>query len=451
MNKENLNIEKFVDLFFSIEKKFDLLNFEVDGVFIWQYIRMEIYYDLTNKLGLLEERHLSQGGTKSIVNSIFSLLKNSFIRNPFLVKKKEYEILVFSHNRSKDFESQKIDIYTHFYVQQFKEKKQDFLIFEKPFNGKHVRKIDENVVYLDFLLTTSIFFSKFYKIQDKHAKFKIEEIEEEFFEKFGIRLELFNLFQKNIGRFKRSYKYYDKLLIKFKPKQIYILAAYSYLGDIICAAKDHKIMTYEIQHGVISDYHLGYSYSELVNLKYAPDYFISWGKYWNKFVKNLFNERIINDGFTYFNILKEKYVNNEKEKHAVLVISQTALGNSIMKNIFQLKDKLSDFNVYYKLHPEEYLLYRDYEYYYPLASQKNITFLENCDIYEYMAKCSVQIGVFSTAIFEGLAFDCNTFLLNLSGIEYMRDLIQDNYVEVIDENTNFEKSENIKFNSKDFF
>ena len=41
------------------------------------------------------------------------------------------------------------------------------------------------------------------------------------------------------------------------------------------------------------------------------------------------------------------------------------------------------------------------------------------------------IGVFSTTIYEGLLFNCKTFLLDLLGIEYMNSLVDNNYVKKI--------------------
>jgi hypothetical protein len=50
-----------------------------------------------------------------------------------------------------------------------------------------------------------------------------------------------------------------------------------------------------------------------------------------------------------------------------------------------------------------------------------------------MAKSEVQIGVFSTALYEGLGLSCNTFLYNLNGMEYMQDLIDSEYATVLSE------------------
>ena len=56
--------------------------------------------------------------------------------------------------------------------------------------------------------------------------------------------------------------------------------------------------------------------------------------------------------------------------------------------------------------------------------------IDNSEIplYELMAKSNYQIGAFSTAIYEGLMFNCKTFIVDVPGTEYLNDLIEKGYV-----------------------
>jgi hypothetical protein len=44
-------------------------------------------------------------------------------------------------------------------------------------------------------------------------------------------------------------------------------------------------------------------------------------------------------------------------------------------------------------------------------------------LYELFAEANAQVGVYSTAIFEGLAFNLDTYLLDLPGIHHMENLL----------------------------
>ena len=45
------------------------------------------------------------------------------------------------------------------------------------------------------------------------------------------------------------------------------------------------------------------------------------------------------------------------------------------------------------------------------------------NLYAELAKSTMQVGVFSTAIFEGLAFGLPTYLVDLPGLENMQTLL----------------------------
>ena len=61
-----------------------------------------------------------------------------------------------------------------------------------------------------------------------------------------------------------------------------------------------------------------------------------------------------------------------------------------------------------------------------LQKKYNVSIVTNVDLYEYLAKSEYQAGVFSTALYEGVEFNCKTILLKLPGIEYMDQFIKIN-------------------------
>ena len=53
-------IKDLCEFIWYLEDKYDLLDVEIDGVKIWQYLRIEIYYLMAKELGVLEQRNISQ-------------------------------------------------------------------------------------------------------------------------------------------------------------------------------------------------------------------------------------------------------------------------------------------------------------------------------------------------------------------------------------------------------
>lgn len=90
-----------------------------------------------------------------------------------------------------------------------------------------------------------------------------------------------------------------------------------------------------------------------------------------------------------------------------------------------------DLNIIYKLHPGEYETWRqNYPELVEASAFDNFKVIDNSEtpLYELLAKSKYQVGAFSTAIYEGLMFNCKTFILDVPGVEYLDDLIEGNYV-----------------------
>jgi hypothetical protein len=77
------------------------------------------------------------------------------------------------------------------------------------------------------------------------------------------------------------------------------------------------------------------------------------------------------------------------------------------------------------------------------------------NLYELFAQSEYQIGVFSTAIYEGLTLNCKTVLLDFPGVEYMEYLIEEDIVKFAknaEELTKFIKVDDFEQNyNKDYF
>ena len=101
------------------------------------------------------------------------------------------------------------------------------------------------------------------------------------------------------------------------------------------------------------------------------------------------------------------------------------------KVAFELASELKGYEVIYKLHPGEYATWRqNYPELVEASSWDNFKVIDNSEtpLYKLFAQSNYQVGAFSTAIYEGLMFNCKTFILDVPGVEYLDDLINKNYV-----------------------
>jgi len=412
------NLEELKEFIVYLEQKYDLLNFEIDGVKPWQLERVSIDYALSILLGIMQNPHTGLTKKQKLLNGL-EILKSFLFKNPFFAK--EVDTLIFSHARVLKVDDEYIDIYTHYFEKELVERSIDFIEIEAPYIGQHLKKRENWRYHKEIVLVLENLFYKMVKVKEPKLDI-IEKIEREIEEKIG-KYDLKTKLLTAVKKYKIEYYLYNKLLKKLKPKKIYVLVAYSGLGSLIKAAKDLSIETIEFQHGNFSKYHFGYYFGEnKKDLDYFPDKFLVWNEYWENLINfPIEDDNVIIKEFDYMKYQKHKYNHIKKIANKAVVLSQGAIGEKIAKNILANWNYFQKFDLKYKLHPGEYDRWQTYPSLQKLSKKKNVEILTSVDLYALFSSCEYQIGVFSTALSEGIEFDCKTILLNLPGVEEMSE------------------------------
>ena len=417
MNKIK-DIKELRAFIIDLENKYNLLDYKIDGVKPWQLERVSIDYALSIQLGILKNPHTALTKKQKILNSV-QTLKSFLFKNPFFAK--EVDTLIFSHARVNQVDGQFIDIYTHYLEKELEEKNVKYLEVESPYIGQHLKEDKSWRYHKEFFLVLKNIFYKMVKIKETNFDIleKVEEEIEKKIGKFSLKTKLLTATKK----YKIEYYLYTRLLQKLKPKEVYVLVSYSGLGSLIKAAKDLGIEVIELQHGNFSQYHFGYYFGEeKKELDYFPDKFLVWNEYW----KNLINfpikdNCIIIREFDYMKHKRDKYQQIKSIKNRAVVLSQGAIGEKIAKRILENWDYFQKFELKYKLHPGEYDRWQTYPSLKILSKKHNVEIITATDLYALFSSCEYQVGVFSTALSEGVEFGCKTILLDLPGVEEMSE------------------------------
>src|SRR5690606_24149138 len=330
---------------------------------------------------------------------------------------KESNLIFFSHPRSVSVDNEYIDIYSEYLIRE-KQTKQSIVDFEADYQGKHIRKRKHKVHRLDWVKQL-VYFRYFFVIKNSILKQKevdlFQTIENEIYKQYGIKYALANLVESKLKLFSIYYSIYTRVFKKVKPKSIYIVVAY-YYAPIIKAAKDLGIETIELQHGIITKYHLGYSFPNIKKpLHYFPDKIMVWDQSWKKSIDYpITSENILIDSFRYLEQIKKQYETLPKIKNTYLVLSQTAISENIAKKILDNLDFFKGKKIVYKLHPAEFDIWKNNQSLTQLQKVLDIEIVASQKhLYHLMATSEFQVGVFSTALYEGVVFNCKTILLNI--------------------------------------
>lgn len=431
-----ISVKQICEKIWELEDKYNLLYKEINGVKVWQYLRMKIYYQIAQQTGVFTKPHTTKNSLWDKIKAFPCYLYNAILKNP-LKGNYQKDILIFDHSRKIYVDGEYIDIYTKYLLDNLDVNDYNYDVIERPYLRKHWTKKEPNRKYLDYLSISSFIPKKLYRVKFSEYQLKyIKTVEKEINGYFNISINLKRLFIKGIKNFKYNYKFYNKLFKKRKPSKVYVVVSYG-KAALISAAKDNDIQVIEIQHGTFSPYHLGYNFPECnKELEYFPDVFYIFGEYWSESVKlPVKEENIISYGFPYMNKRIKKYSDIEKKEKQILFISQGVIGQEMSKIAYKVAQRLKDYNIIYKLHPGEYDRWKsEYEELVLANKLKNFEVIDhnNKDLYDYFASSNYLVGVFSTAIYEGLVFGCKTVLVNLPGIEYMQFLIEQDIVKVSD-------------------
>lgn len=407
----------------SLEEKYGLLDYEIDGVKCWQSERMRIYYLLAEKLGIFSTAHARLSPWQK-VGHLLKYAGYSIRDNLFTLTKAD--VVIIPHRRTVRVNGMHIDIYTQYFLDDM-QAGTEWLELENAYQGMHKKSRNAQTHYTDWIALAAAVYGRFVRpvLTDADRQL-LGSIETEIEATCGVRIDIGTFMKKRIRIFKAQYTLYRMLFKTVAPKTLYLVVSYG-KAAAIQAAKEVGAEVIEFQHGVFSPYHLGYSFpNRKTPLEYFPDRFYVWSAYWKALmVLPLPEDDVVIDRFRYLDAQKKKFTDLQKNPMQAVVISQAALGEEIAKTLLEELDRFEGYIIKYKLHPEEYESWQKHPSLVKLSRMANVEIIkEEVPLYALFASSALQIGVFSTALFEGVEFGCKTLLLNLPGVEYMDRFIE---------------------------
>ncbi|CAK0749881.1 conserved hypothetical protein [Gammaproteobacteria bacterium] len=415
-------VKALCEQIWEIESNLNLINKRISGVPIWPYIRMSVYYQLSIAYGIFQEPHHTGNkfGILDKIKKIFLTLYHSIVSNPFFLPGNA-NLCYFEHERSTVHEKGIVDIYT--IQERINNVKAGYSVvsLEKPYSLSHLKSDGTNKrLMLDFILICGKILSRFhYLFFSGYEKNEIRYLHENLCNFTVHSIDYYSLICASIIKFKVQKFLYKKLLQLLNPQELIVVVAYGN-NDAILAANELGIKVTEFQHGIISKYHLGYSYPNCSFVTGFPDKIRLWTENWNLDAAiPLSSNQIKYDLLSPFHDRLAKYKNIIKDDKKITVISQGALSDKIVDFLFKNYDKFDGYQINYKLHPSEFFRWQKNNTLLDLAKHENFNVVSNCDLYELLASSSAVIGVFSTAMLEARELGATVYVIDLPGSEYL--------------------------------
>jgi len=419
--------EAIVKKMINLEEKHNLFEMEVNNVLFYQLIRMQLYYYIIGEKKIFNKQDYSY---KNIILTIYHILKEllTWKNRKKLLKN---HICIIQHSRKIDNK----DIYTDYLKKIIK----DYSILHQSSGQNYT--LNKNSINYDYnLLLKQIlsFFRVSYPSRNKNVEKFITIFKEAFSLDDNFKKNMYFYVQNQLNAYKVA-KYFLK---KTKFEKIIVVNSYGN-QSIIYAANEQNIETIELQHGVINKNHLGYHFPKLKikNLLSFPKKIILFGEFWKDKANYPVNsDQLISLGSPYFEENYTKLKSKEKNNNSrVLVLSQQTMQKYILEFIKKIVLNEKSIKFTYKAHPKEDIKYAET---FVINNQltENVKIVHGSkNIYNLFEQHGTQIGVFSTALYEGYSCKLKTGIIKAPGWESMKPLINYSNVYMVESITDFKK------------
>lgn len=373
----------------------------------WKNARSGLYYRVSEIKGYFKsvKPNLSRREKiQSLLHVLINSVKNKASK-PLTTK------LVVMHPRTVATEEQWMDAYSYPYFKN----DVDVTYWSRSSIGERQKSFSQNSKSLDFMYWPFMLFKLFAKLPFRTKGFQ------QFYRSLSPLFTSLGCEQVNFEQYLyceylnfnyQSSRYY-KLLINSAVKEVYLVDSYSKNGAIIDACHRLGIRVIEFQHGIISNYHLGYSVGQPSrNYKLFPDKFLAWGPQWLNGCH--FPESMEID---YVEPFYKSKVQAVAKKNKMVIISQSVIGEELAKFVLTKLNLDSFDEVTFKLHPSEVSKMEVYQDQFRYSKVR----ISTQDIYQELNEATTVVGVFSTAILEAVDFGCKVYFAPLQGSEYVAD------------------------------
>lgn len=409
---------------------------EVKGIPFWHVVRMAFYEMIVEKLPDVGASHPDHQYRMSIPEMLklgFRMGWGILVRHPLLRFRKEKDFLVVCAPRKVRYQGR--------YVFPILEPALDIL----EGNYNYLERMDMNghikdpgrkcLAYSDYMELKRL-------LNQVRGKYRMNRQEEELVDGiiaavediFAVKLDrqqVYRRVNRNMTGYFTYYKAYQKLFRQVKPK--YVLETTHYETAKLSlnkVAHEHGVKVYELQHGVMN-----VQYDVPAVDDYIPDILLTFGDYWNGTTS--YPGRMVSVGNPHLEeCVRAWKTTTIKEHPTVLFLSGGPIAKPMAKLALDMeqycKKRSIKIRILFKLHPNEYQTWRELH---PQLQDSSIEVIDNNerDLYYYFSIATHQIGVSSTALYEGLAFDLTTIIYKAYRYEMMSDLIDAGYAHLAED------------------
>lgn len=424
-------LHAFHEQFRAFEHDLDVFSLHIHGIPVWERIRLPIAVELKQKSGVYDTRTGQHSNSPARYRAALSLfLENTVSRNPYLSR--SHDVLVWGHQRRKHHDDGYWwDIYCD---PIYAGLDLDYVHYEVEHQFDHHQPAKtERLRYIDFIKFGTALLQKAgvgtINLPDAATE-RLATMERELESRFEAPVELQQRVRKLVSRERVAGRFYDCLLRRVDPEVALLVVGYGKEG-FIAACQRNDVPVVELQHGVLNEYHYGYDYPIDQSKEAFPDYIFTFGRHWKEVATfPIPDDHVIPVGYPYLELQRAAVGGTAPRDQLLFISSGYSVGKHLSRIAVDVAAELES-RVVYKLHPNEY---EDWQERYPwlVDGDLEVVDTDSPSAYELYAQSTQQVGVASTAVFEGMTFGLPTFVVALPGVEYFKTSIERGEVTLVE-------------------
>lgn len=378
---------------------------------VWPIVRMRVFNELSRRTGLHGVAHPVRRSTADKARLVGRHLGSLAAANPFL-SRRSYDAVLVPHPRKPDG----IDIYSDALRTELGD---TALVLDTRINGDGMLP---GASTLDFFTSSAGAEARLRARRGLPAADadRAAAVTDALERRTGARMPLAGHLTHELSKHLRLRGLYRPLLRHRGVDTVYVVVSY-FQQHVTGAAKDLGLRVVELQHGAITPYHLGYSYPGRPEVAGQPDELWCFGSYWAETVELPAGTATKVVGAPFIRRLTEDEL-AAKDPRLVVVASQGTIGAELLPAARRLAELRPDLKVEFRPHPSEHL--SDYRRL-PAATDLPANLRLSIEPTRALqTRATYQVGVSTTALFEGMVLGCRTAVVKLPGWEYLQPAVE---------------------------
>ena len=435
---DEFSLEEINSTLLRLESEYNLLERQSDDVYYWERVRHSIHKKIIRKIQKVEKGPSKNEGSKRsrkikrYTEESTKALKNLFRKNPYLAD--QSEIIFYGKGRRRQLND---GTWYDMHLDPIAEMLDETYTFIEPTGGPP-QAPSKNRRFLTlprFVGDVAQKLGYSYELPEEERD-HLQKFESAVEDELGVSIDAISRVERELSNRKLRLPMLNKIVQRIDPKICFMTYGHSHHSTFIEACHNQDVTVVDVQYCAVHPNYWPYHYPGDRQRRVKPDYMFLWGKFWKEAADLPFDdEELYITGFPYFERQVKKY-KNERQKDQVLFVSNPISGPYLSKFAAELAKTSVDKKIAFKLHGSEFDTWQsDYPELAEVHNQGRVTVLDEVEgsLHKVLSESQVQVGVSSTALYEGLGFDLPTYILDAPPAYEMRRLINANYAELIDE------------------